>query len=64
MVKAIWGLLHYAQNCGLVEYAAENTESILEQEVGNVFEQVLEDTGVYKDETAFLRFVESVNREG
>ncbi len=45
-------------------FTAENTESILEQEVGNVFEQVLEDAGVYKEEAAFLRFIETVNREG
>ena len=44
-------------------FTAENTESILEQEVGAVFEQVLEDAGVYKEETAFLRFIEAVNKE-
>jgi UDPglucose--hexose-1-phosphate uridylyltransferase len=46
-------------------FTAENTESILRAEVGRVFEEVLEDAGVFKrDETgraAFLRFVGSVN---
>ncbi len=45
-------------------FTAENTESILRAEVGRVFEEVLEDAGVFKrDETgraAFLRFVGSV----
>ena len=44
---------------------AENAEAVLQQEVGAVFQQVLEDAGVYKrDEagkTAFLRFVDAVN---
>ena len=44
-------------------FTAENTESVLELEVGAVFEQVLEDAGVYKEETAFLRFVDTVNKE-
>ena len=45
-------------------FTAENTESILRQEVGVVFMKVLEHAGVFKrDETgrtAFLRFAESV----
>ena len=44
-----------------------NIRQILEDEVGYVFQQVLEDAGVFKrDETgraAFLRFAESVNGE-
>lgn len=43
----------------------ENIDAILKQEVGAVFEQVLEDAGVYKrtddGKAAFLRFIESVN---
>ena len=46
-------------------FTAENTEAILEKEVGAVFAGVLEDAGVYKctDEgrAAFLRFVDYVN---
>ena len=46
-------------------FTAENTESILRQEVGVVFMKVLEHAGVFKrDEAghaAFLRFAESVN---
>lgn len=45
-------------------FTAENTEDILCREVGAVFEQVLEDAGVFKrsDEgrAAFLRFTDSV----
>ena len=47
-------------------FTAENISDILDMEVGYVFEQVLEDAGVYKrDEAgkaAFLRFVEHVNK--
>ena len=47
-------------------FTAENTEEILRQEVGAVFEQVLEDAGVYKTDKAgreaFLRFVQAVNQ--
>ena len=47
-------------------FTAENTEQILRQEVGAVFEQVLEDAGVYKTDKAgrkaFLRFVQAVNQ--
>ena len=47
-------------------FTAENTEAILEKEVGAVFAQVLEDAGVYKctaeGREAFLRFVEYVNK--
>ena len=43
----------------------ENTEQILRREIGKVFEEVLEDAGVYKrDEAgkaAFLRFIDTVN---
>jgi UDPglucose--hexose-1-phosphate uridylyltransferase len=46
-------------------FTAENTKSILRQEVGVVFMKVLEHAGVFKrDEAghaAFLRFAESVN---
>ena len=47
-------------------FTVENTEQILRQEVGAVFEQVLEDAGVYKTDNAgreaFLRFVQAVNQ--
>ena len=47
-------------------FTVENTEQILRQEVGAVFEQVLEDAGVYKTDKAgreaFLRFVQAVNQ--
>ncbi len=46
-------------------FTPENTEDILKQEIGAVFERVLEDAGVYKrtDEgkAAFLRFIDCVN---
>ena len=46
-------------------FTAENAEAILKKEVGRVFEQVLEDAGVYKTDaagrSAFLRFIEAVN---
>ena len=42
----------------------ENIDKIINDEIGLVFSQVLEDAGVYKCTTegreAFLRFVESV----
>ena len=45
-------------------FTPENTESILKQEIGKVFERVLEDAGVYKrteeGKAAFLRFIEAV----
>ena len=47
------------------EFTPENTEDILCNEIGRVFERVLEDAGVYKrtDEghKAFLRFIDNVN---
>ena len=47
-------------------FTAENAEEILQKEVGTVFAGVLEDAGVYKcteaGRTAFLRFVEFVNK--
>ena len=47
-------------------FTPENSEDILRQEVGKVFEEVLEDAGVYKrDEAgkaAFLRFIDTVNQ--
>ena len=47
-------------------FTVENTEQLLRQEVGAVFEQVLEDAGVYKTDEAgreaFLRFVQAVNQ--
>ena len=46
-------------------FTPENTDSILRQEIGKVFEEVLEDAGVYKTDAAgreaFLRFVDAVN---
>ena len=49
---------------GRYTFTPENTEQILQQEVGAVFMQVLEDAGVYKctpeGRRAFLRFVQSV----
>ena len=46
-------------------FNAENAEAVLREEVGAVFEKVLEDAGVFKrDETgraAFRRFLDSVN---
>ncbi len=48
-------------------FTEENTENILKQEVGAIFEEVLEDAGVYKrtsdGKAAFLRFAEYLNRE-
>ena len=48
-------------------FTAENVTEILHREVGKVFARVLEHAGVYKrtpeGRTAFLRFVEHVNRE-
>ena len=47
------------------EFCADNAKHIIEQEVGEVFRQVLLDAGVYKrDEAgknAFMRFVNSLN---
>lgn len=47
-------------------FTPENTEDILCREVGAVFRQVLEDAGVFKrdiiGQNAFLRFIESVNK--
>ena len=49
---------------GRYTFTPENTEQILQQEVGAVFMQVLEDAGVYKrtpaGQSAFLRFIASV----
>ena len=46
-------------------FTPENTEGILQQEVGRVFMQVLEDAGVYQctpeGQQAFMRFVDSVS---
>lgn len=46
-------------------FTEDNTESILKEEIGAVFERVLEDAGVYKrtaeGKAAFLRFIDSVN---
>ena len=48
-------------------FTADNTESILRQEVGAVFMGVLEDAGVYKrtpeGQNAFLRFIDAVNAQ-
>ena len=47
------------------KFTSENTENILCQEIGRVFERVLEDAGVYKQteegQAAFLRFIDHVN---
>ncbi len=47
-------------------FTAENTEEILQQEVGRIFTHVLEDAGVYKNTAegrdAFMRFVDDVNK--
>ena len=49
---------------GRYTFTPENAEQILQQEVGAVFMQVLEDAGVYKrtpaGQSAFLRFTASV----
>ena len=46
-------------------FTPENTENILKQEIGAVFQRVLEDAGVYKrtneGKAAFLRFIDCVN---
>ena len=48
-------------------FTPENTEQILRQEVGAVFEQVLEDAGVFKrneaGQRAFLRFLGTLGME-
>ncbi len=50
--------------CKQYTFTAENAETILRQEVGKVFAQVLEDAGVYKctpeGREAFLRFLDTV----
>ncbi len=47
------------------EFSADNARSILEQEIGEVFLNVLEDAGIFKrninGKTAFLRFIEYMN---
>ena len=47
-------------------FTKENTEDILKEEIGAVFQRVLEDAGVYKrtpdGEAAFLRFIDIVNK--
>ena len=49
---------------GRYTFTPENTEQILQREVGTVFMQVLEDAGVYKrtpaGQSSFLRFTASV----
>ena len=49
---------------GRYTFTPENTEQILQQEVGAVFMQVLEDAGVYKrtpaGQSAVLRFTAGV----
>ena len=48
-------------------FTPENTADILQEEVGQVFRQVLEHAGVYKHteegRRAFLRFIDAVNQE-
>ena len=47
-------------------FTPENTEEILKNEIGAVFQRVLEDAGVYKrtpeGKAAFLRFIDTVNK--
>ena len=47
-------------------FTAENTLPILQEEVGQVFRQVLEHAGVYKrtdaGRSAFLRLIETINQ--
>ena len=47
------------------ELCADNARTILEQEIGSVFLEVLNDAGVFKrnteGKTAFLRFIEYMN---
>ena len=47
------------------DFNPENTDSILQKEVGHVFEQVLEDAGVYpctdEGRQSFIRFINAVN---
>ena len=54
----------YEELCKEYTFTPENTENILKQEIGKVFERVLEDAGVYKrteeGQEAFLRFVSTV----
>lgn len=49
------------------ELTETNLEDILRKEIGLVFEEVLSDAGVYKDNeegrTAFIRFIKAVNEE-
>ncbi|MCQ2462777.1 MAG: UDP-glucose--hexose-1-phosphate uridylyltransferase [Clostridia bacterium] len=40
----------------------ENAEDIIKKEIGLVFARVLEHAGVYKNEDAFMRFIDYVNR--
>ena len=46
------------------EFHAENAEAVLQEEVGAVFQRVLEDAGVFKRDdagrAAFRRFLETV----
>ena len=48
-------------------FTEENAADILRQEIGRVFEKVLEDAGVYKctpeGREAFARFVDTVNAQ-
>ena len=62
---------HTAWVCELQKnhtFTAENALDILLQETGKVFAAVLEDAGVYKNNTegkeAFRRFISYVNQEG
>jgi UDPglucose--hexose-1-phosphate uridylyltransferase len=47
-------------------FTEENTEDILQREIGNTFVRVLKDAGVYKDTDegleSFLKFIEFVNK--
>ena len=40
----------------------DHIDSIIEQEIGKVFEQVLSDCGVFKTDKAFDRFLQHVNQ--
>ncbi len=60
---ALWAEEIQARN----EITSENITDIIQKEVGLVFQQVLEDAGVYKrteaGKAAFLRFADSVNAQ-
>lgn len=66
--RAINGLIRHAIEADLItnddNFNADNAMDIIRYEVGRVFEQVLEDAGVFKRDKqgkeAFARFVEQL----